>query len=594
MAVAGATSGEADGSCVAYGGRVRGAVRMKCAATMAALLAALLFALPAGALDPARRIVQYKHTAWTVSDGAPPIIYALAQGADGYLWLGTASGLYRFDGAVFEPIPLRDAGPAPSRILTMMAARDGAIWVGYENGDIAVYRDGVLRLDRSVPRTDANMLDLTEGRDGAIWARVYRGERGLLRGANGRWEEIGEKWGFPAEWPEDLLAARDGAIWVATGRSILVLRPGSKRFERVARETSAPGLSEDSAGRIWLSDRQGTRVLYGPPGSKPGAAFPTASFPGWPDHLRFDRDGNLWVLNGDGVYRVRAPGDAGGLSAAERAARVEHFSAKDGLTADTAAHLIEDREGNIWVGTTLGLDQFRPGNVVPEPALASTIQGSGQGLLAASDGSIYAATSQGVFRIAPGGDPEPLAAPPSAVNPICEDADGVVWVVGRSDDLLRIQGGVARKVTAPALKLAPNRLLARAGCALDQDGVLWANANVKGLLSYRAGRWRPSGPDRAEDWVTLLVQGKDRTPVAWLASGALASWPATAGPPGCCCGDAPPRCRSSTRASRISSSAAVSGWAACTAARSRLPTPSGSRRSRTPTASPRPRRGRPG
>ena len=53
----------------------------------------------ARALDPTLDVSQYAHTAWKTRDGFPnSITYAIAQTADGYLWLGTALGLLRFDG----------------------------------------------------------------------------------------------------------------------------------------------------------------------------------------------------------------------------------------------------------------------------------------------------------------------------------------------------------------------------------------------------------------------------------------------------------------------------------------------------------------
>ena len=47
-------------------------------------------------------IAQFAHTAWSAKDGVPSMIQALAQTKDGYLWLGTPGGLYRFDGVTFD------------------------------------------------------------------------------------------------------------------------------------------------------------------------------------------------------------------------------------------------------------------------------------------------------------------------------------------------------------------------------------------------------------------------------------------------------------------------------------------------------------
>jgi hypothetical protein len=48
-----------------------------------------------------RTIGQFVHAAWSAKDGLPSV-NALAQTSDGFLWLGTMPGLYRFDGVSFE------------------------------------------------------------------------------------------------------------------------------------------------------------------------------------------------------------------------------------------------------------------------------------------------------------------------------------------------------------------------------------------------------------------------------------------------------------------------------------------------------------
>ncbi|HYS68683.1 MAG TPA: hypothetical protein VEM14_00460, partial [Gemmatimonadaceae bacterium] len=67
--------------------------------------AAWVFAFCASALhaqQPGPTLAQLDHKAWTIRDGAPPNVVALAQSADGVLWIGTQSGFYRFDGVRFE------------------------------------------------------------------------------------------------------------------------------------------------------------------------------------------------------------------------------------------------------------------------------------------------------------------------------------------------------------------------------------------------------------------------------------------------------------------------------------------------------------
>src|SRR5262245_3272745 len=53
--------------------------------------------------DPSRPIKQMRHASWNEASGLSGVVYSLAQTADGFLWIGTSTGLYRFDGLKFEP-----------------------------------------------------------------------------------------------------------------------------------------------------------------------------------------------------------------------------------------------------------------------------------------------------------------------------------------------------------------------------------------------------------------------------------------------------------------------------------------------------------
>src|SRR5215467_11921515 len=92
------------------------------------VLAGVLLALcpSAFALDPALDVSQYAHTAWKIRDGfAKGEIRAIAQTADGYLWLGTEFGLLRFDSVRAVPWQPPADQPLPSSyVWSLLAARD--------------------------------------------------------------------------------------------------------------------------------------------------------------------------------------------------------------------------------------------------------------------------------------------------------------------------------------------------------------------------------------------------------------------------------------------------------------------------------------
>ena len=102
-----------------------------------------LFCSPAlAALDPSLDISQYAHVARTFrNEFLNGAVYTIAQSPDGYLWLGTQTGVYRFDGVRAVPLPLpRLGGTSVGALLT---ARDGTLWIGTLNGLVS-WKNGQL------------------------------------------------------------------------------------------------------------------------------------------------------------------------------------------------------------------------------------------------------------------------------------------------------------------------------------------------------------------------------------------------------------------------------------------------------------------
>jgi ligand-binding sensor domain-containing protein len=127
------------------------------------ILAGLLLLCSPGAyaLNPELDVSQYGHTVWRVRDGfTRGIILAIAQTPDGYLWLGTEFGLYRFDGVRAVPWQPPSGQSLPSHIVySLLVARDGALWVGTTNG-VASWKDGELA---HYPQLDGQLIYTPRG-----------------------------------------------------------------------------------------------------------------------------------------------------------------------------------------------------------------------------------------------------------------------------------------------------------------------------------------------------------------------------------------------------------------------------------------------
>ena len=63
--------------------------------------------------------------------------------------------------------------------------------------------------------------------------------------------------------------------------------------------------------------------------------------------LLIDRDGGLWVgTDNDRLFRIYKD-------------KVDRFGSADGLSSDAVNGFYQDREGDVWVVTTKGIDRFR-------------------------------------------------------------------------------------------------------------------------------------------------------------------------------------------------------------------------------------------
>lgn len=100
---------------------------------------------PLMALNPESSLSQYGHTVWRVQDGAlSASATAFAQTSDGYIWIGTQNGLYRFDGVSFlawNPPSGQRYPNGVASISSLYAARDGSLWIGTGAG-LAHWADG--------------------------------------------------------------------------------------------------------------------------------------------------------------------------------------------------------------------------------------------------------------------------------------------------------------------------------------------------------------------------------------------------------------------------------------------------------------------
>src|SRR5277367_3096569 len=179
---------------------------------------------PAQALDPNNRLSQYGHVSWRVQDGfmsAAP--NAITQTADGYLWIGTEDGLWRFDGVRFvawNP-PAGQQYPRGGAVITSLhAARDGSLWIGAASGLAHWANEEFTSIDAPIASVEA----IAEDPDGAIWitrAHMHSFSGPICRVWAGKEHCYGESDGIRSSVAGPIAATAQGRFWIGAAGTLI-------------------------------------------------------------------------------------------------------------------------------------------------------------------------------------------------------------------------------------------------------------------------------------------------------------------------------------------------------------------------------------
>jgi signal transduction histidine kinase len=324
-----------------------------------------------------QRISQMVHTIWTGRDGAPENINTLAQTTDGMLWLGARDGLYQFDGISFAPF-YPTAGILPRKnVEEIVTTPEGDLWVVAPGLPPTRIRQGIATVFDRVDRERAVFFgDLQRSLDGTMWAllnknRLVRLEKDgvwhtmpgpkseanvlgplFIDSSGTQWlvaDELlykrfvgennfaatniavydGAKFGAGAVFDAKILEGKDESLWIVSSRPVGVRtkglsEPGLIHVDRWGKPLPNARTSDDindivsgDGGSIWLSHSAG----------------------------------GLEQLGGSKTFESKTPPDL--------------FTVEDGLVNEGDRSLLRDRDGNIWVAGTRGLEKFQDATLLP-------------------------------------------------------------------------------------------------------------------------------------------------------------------------------------------------------------------------------------
>lgn len=464
--------------CSCSNGISRGLSKWLCQTLRMSALAIIVTTLGTGLVLASPMLDQMYHRSWTVRQGAPQDIYAIAQTADGFLWFGTQNGLFRFDGASFERYQPVSGDPFPgTQVQALKATSDGGLWIGYGRVGISFLKQGHntnYGEQAGIPRT--TIFDFAVDFDEGLWALG----RDLMRFDGTKWRTIGEEWGYPADRPpRNLFVDSRGTLWVGTNTGLLYLRRGEHAFRSVNDVTWwVRNVFESPDGTLWLCSMQAPVRALDPVTAALRKDISPIEYRTWA--IWFARDQSIWIMNPDhGLARFDSLAEAAGARSTEHA---QTYTEQMGLSSNRVYRWQEDREGSIWVVTTKGIDQFR--KTAFDVLTLPDRQGQFTAAVAPDPGQMFIGAN--IVEIATG---RLIAPRPASVSEdifvIYRDPDNSLWF-GGTRGLWRFVDHHFVTTPLPHALLGADRIQA---IAKDHAGNLWISITTDGVYRRVGEVW---------------------------------------------------------------------------------------------------------
>jgi ligand-binding sensor domain-containing protein/signal transduction histidine kinase len=401
-----------------------------------------------------------------------------------------------------------DDGLPHNSVFAITQTRDGYLWVGTHEG-LARF-DGVrfttIEAEAAPELRHGYITALCAGRDGSLWIAVDGS--GVTRMKDGRFSHLTEADGLASNQTRCLLEARDGSLWIGSEGGLTRLRD-----DKSANFTQSKGLGDNSVravaethdGTILIATKRGLSSL-----STNGTITGTLTFgTNWfANSLKTaveDRQGDLWIGSADGLDRVRGK---------ERLL----YSADAGLPDWVINVLYEDHAGQMWVGTYGGLARMVEGKVLPRSNSEAVFGDLVYAIFEDQEQNLWVGARDGLWRLNPARfttytTEEGLTR--NNVMSVFEDHSGTLWLGIWDGGLNALRGGKVTAYGSPVPVQRDSVLSLRE----SRDGTLWVGMDLTGGLNqFRDGVRktfpRPSG--LINDAVRVIYE--DRAGALWIGT----------------------------------------------------------------------------
>jgi len=415
---------------------------------------------------------------WQRTHGLPAdSVTAIIQTRDGFLWLGTSEGLFRFDGDKFTPVLLTGRAINNSLWVTALAedAR-GHLWIGTQQDGLFKLAEGQIH-QYTAPRhlLDSSVTSLAADNHGQVWIGT---KSGLSRARDDEFKSFTVADGLRDELVTGVAVARSGPVWITTRGGMCQytnehIVPYEFPTDSQGRRPEYLGAYEDRRGNLWafgdtylINLTEGKRFNY-------FRGNEATSVRIW--SLCEGRDGRLWIgTSGRGLFCFDDN-------------RFQPVMLGELRWPYDVRAICEDREGNLWLGTSGGgLVQLRPQPVHTLRASVGLPTSQPTALALDAMGRVCVGYARGGLFVSEGGRFERFSGGHEVqdfVTSLAIAPEGTLWAGTLGGGLYALAKDRLVQFTT-AHGLADNLVLAV--CA-DHEGGVWASTSA-GTVHYFQGQ----------------------------------------------------------------------------------------------------------
>ncbi len=430
---------------------------------------------------------QFYFDQFSVSDGlAQSTVYKIIQDRNDIYWLGTRAGVSSFEGTNFVNYTALD-GLAENGVRAICEDHNGLIWFGHTGGGISLYNGSTFRVVSS-PAAQSHSTITSIKMDSAhnLWFTTEGA--GVMRLSN------------PDSHPDHFLFVqysgselsdqvyghhvdRGGRSYFVTDLGVKYFNPDSSRFDKlmlngVPKFYQATSIMVDSKGQTWVGTYHGGLYRYNPDvdSSFMYDLVKSGLNSNWISTLFEDRGANIWA----GTFE-------GGMARISPENKMDIFNNSNGFPGLKLWSMMQDREGNILIGTNdNGVCVYKGDDFISYFKEDGLISSQVQAILQRRDGSYWFGTNKGISILdqeSEGGslhDFDMLRT--EGIEFLKEDRDGTIWIGTTKSGIYNyhLRRGLIRD---PRLNRLIGQYMPVMAMEIDQDNFLWVGA-LDGLIYY--------------------------------------------------------------------------------------------------------------